>query len=91
MLTRQSRIGDLLDNPIGNDLVGRLVQYAGLSDRLLNNPIVRCIRLGALRRVSGGLLDDALLDDLLALCNRSEGETATGDGGVRAWWKEAVI
>lgn len=91
MLTRDSRIGDLLNNPIGTDLIGRLVQYAGLGAGLLTNALVRLVRLSALPKLSGGLLDDALLLDLIALCNQCEGEAAARGNGAHAWWKEAVI
>lgn len=91
MLTRSSRIGDLLRNPIGSDLIGRLVQYAGLNDGLLRNPLVRLVPLSSLQRLPGGLLDEALLDDLLALCNQCEGEEPARGDEAHTWWKEAVI
>ena len=91
MLTTESRLGELLDNPIGRDLIGRLVQYAGLDARLLGNPLVRRVRLTALRRFSGGLLDETLLGRLIALCNQCEGEAPARGDGAHAWWKEAVV
>lgn len=91
MLTTKSRIGELLHNPIGRDLIGRLVQYAGLDEHLLKNPLLRVVPFSVLPRLAGGLLDGELLGELLALCNQCEGEPLPVGSDAHCWWKEAVI
>ena len=89
-IDKNSRISALLSNPIGRDILGRLTQYAGMNLAIIDNPLVRNIRLSSLKKLSGGLVDDALLDDLTELFNQST-ETVAERADAPAWWKEAVI
>lgn len=52
---------------------------------------MRRVRLTALQRLSGGLLDETLLGQLISLCNQCEGEALARGDGAHAWWKAAVV
>lgn len=91
MITRASTIGELLQNPIGRDLIDRLGLYAGVDIRLINNPIVRGVKLKTLPKLSRGAVSDSLLDTLIELFNACEGEAMPGPSDAHAWWKEAVV
>lgn len=49
------------------------------------------MRLTALRRLSGGLLDETLLGQLISPCNQCEGEAPARGDDAHAWWKAAVV
>lgn len=91
MLTRNSRLGELLNNPIGRDILGRLTQYAGVSEKLIETPLVRGMKLSALPKLSDGKISDALLDELIDLLNQDEGLSPLPPNNDRSWWKEAVV
>ena len=91
MLTKNSTIGQLLKNPIGRDIIDRLVQYVGLQEKWIDNPLVRGLKLGMLKRLSGGKVSDALLDVLLGLMNQDEGYAPIPNNDDHCWWKEAVV
>ena len=40
MITRDTRVGELLSNPIARDVLAQLVQYAGVNEKVVLNPIV---------------------------------------------------
>ena len=52
---------------------------------------MRRVRLTALQRLSGGLLDETLLGQLISLCNQCEGEAPARGDDAHAWWKAAVV
>lgn len=91
MITRASRIDEILKNPIGRDIFARLSQYANIDLSMIDNPIVRRVRLSAMPRLSGGKVDLALVDALIELLNQADGEMPAEPNSAPAWWKEAVI
>ncbi len=90
MLTKDSRIRELLANPIGRDLMNALAQYAGVKIDS-DTPLIGGLRIRKLARLSGGMLDETLIDTLLGLCNQEEGTPEPAPSNERAWWKEAVV
>lgn len=91
MLSRNSRLGELLKNPIGRDILSRLAQYAGVSRKLIDNPLVRSLKLSALPKLSGGKVSEGFLDDLVSLFNQDEGLEPLLPNDDHTWWKEAVV
>lgn len=91
MLTKSSRLGELLKNPIGRDIISRLTQYAGVDKKLIDNPLVRSMKLSALPKLSGGKISAALLDGLVDLFNQDEGLEPLSPNDDHTWWKEAVV
>ncbi len=91
MMTRESTIGDLLKNPIGMDILSRLTQFAGVPARVIDNPLMRSIKLKRLPKIAPRAVDEALLDTLLALFNQDEGTEPARPSNGREWWKSAVV
>lgn len=93
MITRESRVKDLLQNPIAQDVIGRLSQYAGVSERLLLNPVVKNLKLSAIPKFAGKSIPDAekVVNEMIELFNQEEGTKMPAPSANHYWWKEAVI
>ena len=91
MLTENSRVRDLTANPIGKDILKKVLLMTGRSDRLLNNPVVGRIRLKRLPALSGGKIDAGFIGALLELLNGEPDTPPKGGVITPAWWKEAVF
>lgn len=91
MMTRESTIGDLLKNPIGKDILSRLTQFAGVPAGIIDNPLMRGIKLKMLPKLAPRAVDEALLDGLLALFNQDEDAEPALPSAERPWWKSAVV
>ena len=92
MLTKNSRIKDLYANPVGGDIIKKVLLMVGRSDRIIRNPLIGGIKLKHLPKLSGGKLDEGFIDAFLELAN-SERDVPLSDNGSEtpAWWKEAVF
>lgn len=93
MITRDSRVGDLLKNPIARDVLGILSQYAGVNEKLVLNPFVRALKLSAIPRFAGKAIQNAdqVIDTMIDLFNQEEGTKLLSPSNSHAWWKEAVV
>ncbi len=91
MITRESTIGDLLKNPIGKDVLSRLTQFAAVPAELIDNPLMRSIKLKTLPKLAPKTVDDGLLDALLELFNQDEDGEDALPSDERPWWKSAVV
>ena len=92
MLTKNSRIRELYAQPVGRDILRKVLLMAGKSDKLLRLPIISGIKLKTLPKLSGGRLDEGFIDSLLELVN-GEPDAPRNDRGAEtpAWWKKAVF
>lgn len=92
MITKHSKLREILDGPIGRDLVQTLLAHSGLPEAVVNNAIVGNLSLSALQTLSGGKLDDGFVDALVSLLNSESDVPPVPPSTVRkAWWKEAVV
>jgi len=82
-----------MENPIARDVIGRLVQYAGVSESLILNPVVKNLKLSAIPKFAGKSIRDAdgVIDTMIDLFNQEEGTKPVSPSDNKAWWKEAVI
>lgn len=92
MLDRQSTIKEIYANPVGHDVLGKVLLQLGKSDRLITNPIIGSMKIGTLEKLVGKKLSGGFIDTLLNLLN-SEQDEPVKDSVVKtkAWWKEAVF
>lgn len=91
MLTKKSRLSELVQTPIGQDVAHTLLLQTGLPESLVMNPVTRGLTLEGLQKMMRGKLDDGLIDSLLALLNADAGGAPAPSGpAARRWWKEAV-
>lgn len=93
MITRETRVGELLQNPIARDVLAQLVQYAGVNERIIQNPIVKGLKLSAIPKFAGKAIRNAdqIIDTMIELFNQEDGTASPGPSSERYWWKEAVI
>lgn len=91
-LDKNSRLGEIVDHPVGHDMCYRLFLQFGLNPVLLRNPLLRRVRFRTLAKLSRGQLEESFLDSFFHLLN-SETDRPVKEKGEPspAWWKEAAI
>lgn len=92
MLTKNSRIKDVYRNPIGRDVINKLLLQMNVRKAVVTNPLVANLKLKTLQKLVKKRLDEGFVDVLLTLLNSEQSRLKTDDGPIqRAWWKEAVF
>lgn len=91
-LTRQAKIGDLYNNPVGRDALDKVLLQIGVPASAITNPIVSNIKLETLEKVIGKKLGDGFFDAILQLVNTEPDVPFVSKEPItEKWWKEAVI
>ena len=92
MLTKNSRLRDLYAQPVGRDILRKVLLIAGISDTLLRLPLISGIKLKSLPKLAGGKISEGFIDSLLKIVN-GEPDIPRNDVGAETptWWKEAVF
>lgn len=94
MYTLNSKISDVLKNPIGNDILTLITEQAKIPFVAINNPLTKNIRLKTIKKLSRGAIDEDFLDMLCTLLNQPLNSSLTyddkDDSTTRKWWKEAI-
>ncbi len=91
-LTMQSRVKDVLKNPVGHDIIEKILMQLNLSRGMIANPVVGNLKLSMLVKPAEKFLDDAFWPTFLHLLNSEEARLEKGKGAVQPkWWKEAVF
>lgn len=92
MLTDGNRIKDVYTNPIGRDIINKLLLQMNISKKIITNPIVGNLKLKNLQKLLKKQLGDGFVDTLLILLNSEKDVPRTDDVAIKqAWWKEAVF
>lgn len=92
MLNRESTIKEIYANPVGHDVLGKVLMQLGKSDRLITNPLIGSMKLGTLEKLAGKKLQGNFIDTLLDLLNsEQDGPVKASGSKTKAWWKEAVF
>ena len=93
MITKDTKIGELLQNPIARDVLAQLVQYAGINEKVILNPIVKGLKISAIPKFAGKALPNAdqVIDTMIDLFNQEANTKPLTKSNARYWWKEAVI
>lgn len=92
MFTANSTIGDILKNPLGEDIISTVIGQLGIPKLSIHNPITTRLTLKQLKVISRGAMDDAFID---MLCHKMEEchdlKMPESTSAVeQTWWKEAV-
>lgn len=92
MIDSNSKVKDLYGNPIGHDIVKKLLMQLGKSEKLITNPIVGNLKLGTLEKLLENKLGGDFFKAIYKLLN-SENDVPANKRGekTKAWWKEAVF
>lgn len=92
MLSINSCIKDIYDNPVGRDILRKILLQMGYSDTVVNNRVVGRIKLKYLPKLTRGYVDEEFLNTLLELLNSEAGTPFKDKGKIKSeWWKEAVF
>ena len=91
-LTMESRIRDVLATDTGHDILAKVCLQAGISLKVIDNPVIGAIRLKHLKRPLQNVLDEGFFEALLKLINAHPEEKLPAKTDITpAWWKEAVF
>ena len=91
-LTLDSKLKDVYNNPIGKDVMGKILLQLGKSEELLLNPVVMNLKLKSLAKLAGRTLEEDFFNTLLHLLNSEKDRPREDSGKIkRKWWKEAVF
>ncbi len=90
-LTLESTLADVLQTPVGSDLVAMVGYHAGIPDAVLNNPAVGKIKLKTISKLLGDKLPVETMEHLCKLLGYTGEKVITKDETDPKWWKESVI
>lgn len=91
-LNYNSKVKDVYANPIGHDVLYKLLLQMNKSDKLITNPIVKNLRLKTVANLSKKFLGLEFFDTFLELLNSESEYPLTVQKGIeQRWWKEAVF
>jgi len=92
LLDKKSKVKDLYKNPVGKDVIDKLLLQMGKSDRLIKNPFVANLKVSGLEAMLKANVGPNFFDDILKLLNSEKDIPVTKHERItRAWWKEAVF
>lgn len=93
MISYNSNIGEILENPVGSDIINKLLLQTGLSIKVLKNPLVSRLKLSTLKKLLKGKFSEGFFDSFINLLNcETDTENPVLDGEItHKWWKEAVF
>ena len=92
IIDRQTDLRTVMRSPSGHDIIARLLYSIGLDEDILTKTPLGYLKIGALKKLSLGKLNDASIDALLEVLNSLDDEEPPEKPDVRpAWWKEAVF
>ena len=92
MITMDSKIRDVYNNPIGHDIIYKILLQLGIDEKMITNPIVGNMKLKSLSKLTKSKLGQGFYDALLTLLNTENDMPGPKDGAITpAWWKEAVF
>lgn len=86
-----SRLKDIYANPLGHDIIFRLLLQTGISSSYINNPFVKNLKVKTLVLLLKSI-DKEFIQAFLDLLNRNNEQSVKDSSTVKkAWWKEAVF
>lgn len=88
-----STIKEICSNPIGHDIVKKLLLQLKMQSKWIENPIVGLIRIGLIRKILRRKVDDGFFEAFFHLLNQEQNPyTGTrAENREKTWWKEAIF
>lgn len=92
-LTMQSTIEELYQNPLGHDILSKILLQLGLPQSILLNPLTKHLKLSMIETLTRKKLDADFWNTLLKMVNTNTDTVESRFDGVihPQWWKEAVF
>jgi len=91
--TLQSKIKDVYKNPVGHDVISKILLQLNLPSVLITNPVVSNLTLGQIKALSRKRLSEGFFDTLIDLLSSvgSRSDVKADQNFQKVWWKEAVF
>lgn len=91
-ISMKSRVRHVWQNPIGRDIIHKLLLQMNVNEKWITNPLVGSLSLRTLSHFTGSVVDKDFYQTLIQLLNYAEDPPApTKEGITRTWWKESVV
>lgn len=91
-LNDHSKIKDIYANPVGRDILHKLLMQMNKKETWITNPFIGNLNLKALKKITKNKLDDGFYETFLKLLNSEPDIPEKASGEIKhAWWKQAVI
>ena len=91
-ITLDSKIKDIYENPIGKDVIGKILIQLGQSEDVLKKPILMNLKLKSLAKLTNPSFGSDFFDTLLRILNSESARPKEESGKItKKWWKEAVF
>lgn len=91
-LSLNSKVKEVYNNPIGHDIIYKLLLQMNKSEKLITNPIIGSLKLRTLSKLTKRSLDSDFYDAFLKLLNSEKDiPTAVNRPIEKKWWKEAIV
>jgi oligo-1,6-glucosidase len=91
-LDLNSRIKEVYANPVGHDVIYKLLLQLNKKEYLITNPVIANLRLKTVAGLTKKLLGREFYTTFLTLLNSEASTPYRKDGkATKAWWKEAVF
>ncbi len=90
-ITPESTLKQVMETPVGSDLVAMVGYHAGVPDAVLHNPLIGKIRLKSLSKLLKKQLPPETVAHLCRLLDYTPEKVVTKDEVDPRWWKESVI
>lgn len=91
-LNLHSKLKEVYQNPIGNDIINKLLLQLNKKESLITNPLVGNLSLKTLAAFTKKSLGDGFIDTLLTLLNSEVDTPVTNTCEInKTWWKQAVF
>lgn len=92
IITKDTKLIDVLNTATGNDIIARLFYALGLSENILTKTYLKNLKLSALKTITLGQIDDEVLNALVKLLNTYSFEIDEEVTDIKpVWWKEAIF
>lgn len=92
VVTRNTKIKDILKSPAGHDIIAKALYSMGLDVSLISKTPVGNLKISSIEKLTMGKLGDGFIESLLGLLNAEKDVPLTDNAPVeKKWWKEAVF
>ncbi|MDO4379499.1 MAG: alpha-glucosidase [Clostridia bacterium] len=92
IVTRETKIKDILKSPAGHDILAKALYAAGLDLSVITKTPVGNLKLSGIQKLTMGKIDDEFIDSLIGILNSEKDAPLEDDAPIEPkWWKEAVF
>ncbi len=90
MITFDSKIKEVYANPVGHDILRKVLLQMGIPSAVITNPVVGNMKLSQAKKFAAGNLSDDFWQAFIDMLNLEKDVPASGDCAIKpTWWKEA--